>query len=78
MATFRTEQAWGNLTQWHPAPNLNIDLTDGDNNEITAVSWQRADGSEGSISLQEDQTSFLGYYRKPNEGPIAYRGSRIS
>jgi hypothetical protein len=78
MATFRTEQSWGDLKQWHQAPNLSIDLTDGDSNNLTGISWQKADGTEGSISFQDNLTSFLGFYRKPNEGPIAYRGQRIS
>lgn len=78
MATFRTEQSWGDLKQWHSAPDLRIDVIDGDGSEITTLSWKRHDGSEGSISFQDGQTGFLGYYRKPNEGPIAYRGVRIS
>ncbi|HEU5375677.1 MAG TPA: hypothetical protein VFV38_09580 [Ktedonobacteraceae bacterium] len=76
--TYSTEQAWGDLQQWHRAPDLTVDVADGDNNDITALSWQRQDGSEGSISFQSRQESFLGYYRKPNEGPIAYRGRRTS
>ncbi len=78
MATFRTEQSWGDLQQWHQAPDLTIDLADGDTNNLTALSWEKTDGSEGSISFQSNLDSFLGYYRKPNEGPIAYRGQRIS
>jgi hypothetical protein len=77
MAKFSTEQAWGDLTQWHPAPDLNINLEDGDQNDLVATAWQRKDGSEGSISFQDGQKSFLGYYRKPGEGPIAYRGRRV-
>ncbi len=76
MATFQTEQSWGDLTQWHRAPELNVNLEDGDRSEITEIAWHRKDGSEGSISFQDGQRSFLGYYRKPNEGPIAYRGTR--
>lgn len=75
-ANFSTEQAWGDLRDWHTAPDLAIDLTDGRNQNITTLDWRNQDGSTGSISFQQDMSEFLGYYQKPNEGPIAYRGRR--
>jgi len=74
--TYRTEVAWGNLTEWHPAPNLVIDINDGRNSPLSTLSWKEQDGTTGSISFQSDLSEFLGYYQKPNEGPIAYRGRR--
>lgn len=74
--TYTTEQAWGNLTQWHQAPDLIIELNDGDTSPLSTFSWALQDGAKGSISFQSNQNEFLGYYQKPNEGPIAYRGRR--
>jgi hypothetical protein len=75
--TYRTEVSWGNITEWHSAPNLVIDLNDGRSSPLAKISWQEQDGTTGSISFQSDLSSFLGYYQKPNEGPIAYRGRRV-
>lgn len=74
--TFATEQAWGDLTSWHPAPDLSVDLADGRDQNISTLEWKNQDGSTGSISFQTGMSEFLGYYQKPNEGPIAYRGRR--
>lgn len=75
-ATYTTEQAWGDLREWHSAPDLTIDIADGRNQNITALDWKNQDGSTGSIAFQTGMTEFLGYYEKPSEGPIAYRGRR--
>lgn len=74
--TYRTEVSWGNLTEWHQAPNLVIDLNDGGNSPLSKLSWEEQNGTTGSISFQSNLSEFLGYYQKPNEGPIAYRGRR--
>ncbi len=73
---YRTEQAWGNLTEWHSAPDLVVDLSDGQGQTLEALYWRNQDGSAGSISFQSDLSEFLGYYQKAEEGPIAYRGHR--
>lgn len=74
--TFTTEQSWGDLREWHAAPDLTIEIADGRNQNISALDWRNQDGSTGSIAFQSDLSTFLGYYEKPNEGPIAYRGRR--
>lgn len=74
--SFETEQAWGDLRDWHPAQDLVIDLSDGRNQSIASLNWKNQDGSTASVSFQSNMTDFLGYYQKPGEGPIAYRGKR--
>jgi hypothetical protein len=74
--TYRTEQSWGPITQWHPAADLTLAIDDGIINDLATISWRDQSGNTGSISFQSDGSSFLGYYQKRNEGPIAYRGTR--
>ena len=74
--TFKTEVAWGDLQQWHKAKELVIEVTDESGSELSNLSWKKLDGTVGSISFQPDMKDFLGYYQKPKEGPVAYRGTR--
>ncbi len=74
--SFSTEQSWGDLREWHPAQDLVIDIADGRNQNLANLDWRNQDGSNASISFQTGMTEFLGYYQKPSEGPIAYRGKR--
>jgi hypothetical protein len=74
--TYRTEQSWGPITEWHPAPDLTFAIDDGIIGGLATLSWRDQKGNSGSISFQSDGSSFLGYYQKEYEGPIAYRGTR--
>ena len=74
--TYRTEQSWGAITEWHQSPDLTIAINDGIINDLATISWRDQSGNTGNISFQSDGSSFLGYYQKKNEGPIAYRGTR--
>lgn len=74
--TYQTENSWGSMTEWHEAPDLTFTIDDGIVGDISTLSWRDQSGNTGNISFQSDGSSFLGYYQKVNEGPIAYRGTK--
>jgi hypothetical protein len=72
--TYQTENAWGDITEWHAASNLSFAI-DGENGTVPAMlAWTDQQGNAASISFQTDMSTFFGYYQRPDEGPIAYRG----
>ena len=75
--TYQTENAWGDITEWHTASNLSFAI-DGGNGAVPAMlAWTDQQGNAASISFQTDMSTFFGYFQRPNEGPIAYRGTLL-
>lgn len=74
--TYATQNSWGPLTQWHTAADLNFLVECGTGSPPASLSWRDQQGTVFAISFASDMSSFLGYFQRPNEGPIAYRGTR--
>jgi hypothetical protein len=74
--TYRTEQSWGPITEWHPSANLVFSVDAGTGSIPSTLEWRDQQGNSFAISFQSDMSTFFGYFQKVNEGPIAYRGSR--
>jgi hypothetical protein len=72
--TYRTENAWGDITQWHSASNLSFAINSGNRAVPATLAWTDQQGNAASISFQTNMSTFFGYFQRPNEGPIAYRG----
>jgi hypothetical protein len=75
--TYQTENAWGDITEWHSASNLSFAINSGNGAVPTTLKWTDQQGNAASISFQTDMSSFFGYFQKPNEGPIAYQGTLL-
>jgi hypothetical protein len=76
--TYQTENAWGDITEWQAASNLSFAI-DGENGAVPAMlAWTDQQGNAASISFQTDMSTFFGFFQRPNEGPIAYRGTLLS
>ncbi|MBV8822977.1 MAG: hypothetical protein JO123_09325 [Ktedonobacteraceae bacterium] len=74
--TYRTEQSWGPITEWHPYSDLVFSVDGGTGQAPATLAWRDQQGNSFAISFQSDMSSFFGYFQRVNEGPIAYRGTR--
>jgi len=75
--TYRTEHAWGDITEWHEAADLRFLIHSGEAVLPVRLIWRDQKGNCASIGFQSDMSSFCGYYQRVNEGPIAYRGKLV-
>ncbi|GCE31051.1 hypothetical protein KDA_65350 [Dictyobacter alpinus] len=73
--TYRTENSWGPIIEWHAAADLNLHVDAGTSSPPASLSWRDQQGNSFAISFASDMSSFFGYFQRPHEGPIAYRGT---
>jgi hypothetical protein len=76
--TYRVEHAEDNMSQWYSGTNLVLFIDSGETALPSMLSWRDRRGNMASISFQSSMSGFIGYYQRPNAGPLAYRGRILS
>ncbi|GCE24202.1 hypothetical protein [Dictyobacter kobayashii] len=74
--SYATQTSWGNITEWHDAPDIGFSFDLGTNSIPANLAGRDQQGNSFAVGFSSDMNTFFGYFQRYNEGPIAYRGTR--